>query len=91
LIKAGFELGEHHLDILKMWGVAEVDVQLVGESSPADEGKPTPSGISAESLALAEEQSKKRFALCDLSDPVTAALYRLSVDHCAREIDRRRP
>ncbi len=76
LLKAGLELTERHLTVLRQWGVPEADVQGVDrEEINAQECME----LDQELLAHAEASYRSLFRHCDLQHPFSQELLRLCV------------
>jgi len=80
LIRAGMELKERHLTLIRSWGVTEVVVR--GEEKPKGE----PIDVSPEAYAWAEGSLKLRFSRVSLADPVMQEIFRQSAMRKARTI-----
>ncbi len=71
LLRAGLELTDKHLKILKTWGVTEASV----ESNDAE----TAPIIDPVRLAAVEAEVRQRFQHCDLGYEVTQSLLRHAI------------
>ncbi len=76
LLKAGLELTERHLTILRQWGVTEADVQGVDRGEVyAQECLE----LDQDLLAQAEMSYRDLFRHCDLHHPFNQELLRLCI------------
>ncbi len=80
LIRAGMELKDRHLTLIRSWGVTEIVVR--GEEKPKGE----PIDVSPEAYAWAEGALKFRFSKVSLADPVMQEIFRQSAMRKARTI-----
>ena len=83
LLKAGTEIEEKHLKVLRTWGI--LGVNIVGEGSGDGAGEPValqdlPPHVQAE----IETEIEQRFTGVDISHPVMAALVELVKSDLAR-------
>ena len=91
LIKAGICISAKHLQVLKMWGIHEVDIEQDGQLTSAKERSSAPGQrYSASVLSQAEAEISRRFLLTDSEDPVIQELRALCLQRTIREIDRKR-
>ena len=72
LLKAGSEITEKHLKILKTWGVTEV--AIVGEDPPENEIEIELSEVAPELMKQVEQSIDKYFILCNKEHPVNREL-----------------
>jgi HD-like signal output (HDOD) protein len=75
LVGKGCEFTEKHKRILKIWGIAEVDIED-GEESEETDGQ-TPVSYSPEILAKAEQITTYRFRHTDASHPFFRELFQI--------------
>jgi hypothetical protein len=81
LLRAGTEITEKHLDILRKWGVTEVDALGVSADSPGQELE----AMDPELLVEAEMKARRLFRHTDPDHPAVGELLRL----CALRLARR--
>jgi hypothetical protein len=75
LLTCGAELTSKHIDILRSWGVTDLEIKGVSNADiAADEMK----HIDMEMVEIFEEQLKPLFALNKLDNPFIAELLRVS-------------
>ena len=76
LLGKGASLNDRSIDILKSWGVSEVEI----ERPESNENQPDPStALSEEERARIRRQVEERFRHNDLDDPVVAELLKVSL------------
>lgn len=83
LAAGGTVLGEFHLRIFRMWGVAEIGVEGVTRQDAEARAR---EGFDAEALAAAAARVDARFRHLDRAHPLVAALARLSLERLARAV-----
>jgi hypothetical protein len=83
LIPAGCTLTEKHIDILRAWGIPEVQVESAGESAEAADPLQL---LSPEGLASLEVEVRKRFWKFDETSPVQCEMLRLVLRRQARHL-----
>lgn len=79
LLRSGTELTERHIQICKMWGLTDAEVE-----GAHDEGIEGPRGIEARFLQEAESEMREAFRHTDLQHPAMAGLFRLCVQRRAQ-------
>ena len=79
LLSKGRAIDPNHLNIFKMWGVPEVQVQDGQENGP--KGAPT---VDPEAMRRAAESLKSAFSGNDLNHPAVAEIFRQAVFHRSR-------
>lgn len=85
LLSKGQAIDAKHLNIFKMWGVPEVQVQQDQESGPEDAPAMDP-----EAMRRTAEQLKSAFSGNDLSHPAVAEIFRQAVLHRSRSGESRK-
>lgn len=75
LIRAGAELTDRHLTLLRSWGIVEITVKGAG---PSRNDLLELQDITPENFAKAENMLRDKFVCAALSDPVMKELFR----HC---------
>ena len=82
ILPAGGVLTERQIDILRAWGVEEIDVQLSAEVQ--EEGDPL-AKLTPESVAKMTAELKARFWKPDETQPAFQELFKLMLQRRARE------
>ena len=82
LIPQGKELSERHVQALKMWGVAQIDVEGEGDAADAF------AAVEPEVLQEAEATLEARFARVDRSHPFLEQLFQYCVNRKARALQK---
>ncbi len=80
LLSKGQSIDAKHLNIFKMWGIPEVQVQ----HSRDDQVQATPPTVDPENMRRVAEALKPAFADNDLSHPAVAEIFRQAVLHRSR-------
>jgi hypothetical protein len=80
MLKAGISVSPRELRLLKMWGVAELDVTTPGNEAGSSDPAPLDPAVSAEYAPAARDL----FRHADLAHPVTAQLFQECVVRLAR-------
>jgi hypothetical protein len=81
LLRAGTEITEKHLDILRKWGVIEVDAVGTTAEAPALDLEPMDPAILRES----EDKARALFRHTDSEHPAVRELLRLCTFRIARQ------
>ena len=81
LLRAGTEITEKHLDILRKWGVTEVDT--VGTTPEVPAG--APEAVDPAVLRAAEDKAQMLFRHTDREHPAIRELFRLCALRIARQ------
>ena len=76
LLAAGAQLSAKHIDILRSWGILDIEIQDV---SNADISAGEMKNLDSKQVALIKEQLQPLFKLNDMDDPFIAELYRVSL------------
>ena len=76
LLRAGTEISDRHMNILKTWGVTEVDVENLTQ---AEVNAQVTQQLDPEALKIAEEQVSHLFCHTDKEHPAMRKLMRISV------------
>lgn len=79
LLARGTELDESHMRIMRIWGVAAVEVESGEKEDPVPDAPPA-------ALASAQEIMRQRLRLNDLEYPAVKELFRLCSARLARSI-----
>ena len=79
LLRSGTELTERHIQICKMWGLTDAEIEGV-----QDEGTKGPGGIEPRFLQEAESEMREAFSHTDLHHPAMVGLFRLCVQRRAQ-------
>lgn len=74
LLRADSELTEQHIKIFKTWGILKIEIKSFDSESAESKQQYSPEAIEA-----ATAKQRVRFQHCDLSHPLMAELFRLSV------------
>lgn len=79
LLTAGVILEERHLEVLRTWGV--VEVEIVGDESEGEDNDIDFASLPAELKSAINRQLQQQFKHCDLTHPMLKelALYRRSL------------
>jgi hypothetical protein len=86
LLKAGEPLSAKHLELLRVWGVREVEVLAESGENPAE---PADAQAPPEVLEAAEREAGRRFRRVDtVGDPVLRELRRIAVSRLLRQAGR---
>ncbi len=80
LLRTGTEITERHLDILRKWGVVEVDALGAVDDSPGQDLEPIDPALMAE----AETKIQDLFRHTDRNHPAVSELQRLCAIRLAR-------
>ena len=83
LIPAGCPLTEKHIDILRAWGIPEVQVDSAGETAETVDPLQL---LSPEGLASLEAEVRQRFWKFDETSPVQREMLRLVLRRQARHL-----
>jgi hypothetical protein len=86
LIKAGIQISDKHLQIFKMWGIYEVNIEPVNNISSSEGSDTTEHTYPASVVSQAETVVAKRFLFSDGEDPVIEELRAISLQRTIREI-----
>lgn len=89
LIKAGLRISAKHLQIFKMWGIYEVDIEQNGHISSLEGGEALELTYSASVVSQAETEVSRRFLLSDTEDPVIQELHDICLQRTMREINKK--
>lgn len=81
LVPAGCPLTERHIDILKAWGVTEVEVDLANDV--ADMRDPL-SQLPPEKVAQITAEMRKRFWALDEANPAAMKVFEVMLQRKAR-------
>ncbi len=84
LLKAGVELTDKHLHILRTWGTVEADI-IGADENP--ENTPRASAIAPELRAAIEKEITPLFRHADLGQPAMKELLRIRIEREARHGD----
>jgi len=86
LIKAGIRISTKHLQIFKMWGIYEVDIEQNGHIPSPEGSDGLEQTYSAAVVSRAEAEIVRRFLLSDSEDPVIQELRDICLQRTMREI-----
>jgi len=81
MIRAGTVLTQKELRLLKMWGIAELDVVDNASSETGDDGQAPADALSTEDY---EPEARELFRYADLSHPVMCQLFNECLVRLAR-------
>ncbi len=73
LLRAGVELTERHIRIMKTWGVADADIKNISSQEAEDQSMAQLDPIA---LKKAEVKANKLFKQSNLNHPIVHELYR---------------
>lgn len=82
LFAKGATLTARHIEILRMWGIPNVEIEGPEEEEEPIDLDQFPPAV----LAQAERAVAERFKLCKSSHPAVEVVRRISVFHTARKL-----
>ena len=89
LIKSGIRISAKHLQIFKMWGIYEVDIEQNDYRSSMEVGDVSEHTYSASVVSQAETELARRFLLSDTEDPVIQELRDICLQRTMCEINKK--